>query len=672
MTGVSLHRLLTSLRFQVGAAFVLLIALFAGASLATLAAFQRQVDADAVVDIAARLELTASQMHMQAMNYDAHAPRDYPTYYRDVELFYRDLMAQVRLFDAVVDGFMSGDFSAVLERPAAWMQPAREPELDAAVAALETAWQTHRAGLMDALGASTEEPRLEWAAEYNLEHLAGVENAADALADQLRQWAAAEHARLRRLVMLMLGGAVVVALVLLVLLQAYGLRPLRRTLEGVRAAAAGDFAQQVPVRGATELRDLAGGFNALSARLDLLFQLLDRLQRGDDLDDLVGFLSRDFRGLLRFDWIGVVLVTPDNATVRLEASALDGAPEPGDKALFRFQGTLLEEALATDRPFHVRDMTATAAANPSYELLRDIARRGLADAIFLPVATETPVPAAVAFATREAGRYDAAHLAFLSNIAQLLSASFGRTVRLAERQRLAAIGEFASAIVHELRSPLATVSLALEHFARLDLSSTTHRRLTLAQSERDRMERLLEEILLYAKPLRLASEPVSLAPLAAATVEIMQGQKACAGRRIRLEPGKPGIQVLGDRDRLQQVLINLVANACDAAPADAAIRVSVDTVGERRAEIRIINPGTPPSADVLARAFEPFVSAKEGGTGLGLAIVQRLVALHGGEVQLDALSDGTQARVVLPLIRTAGAEDHASQRSADNLGPDVW
>lgn len=669
MTGVSLQRLLTSLRFQVAAAFALLIALFAGASLATLAAFQRQVDADAVVDIAARLELTASQMHMQAMRYAAHAPRDYPTYYRDVELFYRDLMAQVGLFDAVVDGFMSGDFSAVLDRPAAWLQPAREPRLDAAVASLETAWQTHRAGLMDALGENTEEPRLEWAAEFNIEHLTPVEDASGALADQLRQWAAAEHAHLRRLVVLMLGGAVVVALLLLVLLQAYGLAPLRRTLEGVRAAAAGDFAQQIPVRGATEVRDLAGGFNALSARLDLLFQLLERLQRGDDLDDLVGFLSRDFRGLLRFDWIGVVLVTTDNATARLEASAMDGAPESGDKALFRFQGTLLEEALAAERPFHVRDMTATAAANPSYELLRDIARRGLADAIFLPVATETPVPAVVAFATREAGRYDAAHLAFLSNIAQLLSASFGRTVRLAERQRLAAIGEFASAIVHELRSPLATVALALEHFERLDLPDTTHRRLSLAKGERARMEHLLEEILLYAKPLRLALEPVELIALAAATVEMVQGQRACAQRRIRLDQAKPEVQVLGDRDRLQQVLINLLANACEAAPADATIRVFVDTLGAHQAQVRIVNPGPPPPADVLARAFVPFMSTKAGGTGLGLAIVQRLVALHGGEVQLSALRDGTEARVLLPLLRDAGPDPDSAQTPPEDDGP---
>jgi signal transduction histidine kinase/HAMP domain-containing protein len=648
-----LQRLLTSLRFQVGAAFVVLLALFAGAGLATLTAFQRQVDADAVVDIAARLELTASRMHTDAMVYDANAPRDYPTYYRDVELFHGELMRQVALFDAVVAGFMSGDFSAVLDRPAGWMQPAREPTLGAAVTALEAAWKAHRSGLIEALGDDPEEPRLEWAAEYNAAQVAAVEDAAAALAGQLRQWAAAEHIRLRRLVLLTLGGAVTVALLLLLLLQRWTLKPLARTLDGVRRTAGGDFGLTVPVRGAAELRDLAEGFNALSSRLDLLFQLLDRLQRGKDLDDLVGFLARDFRTLLRFDWIGVVLVTPDNATVRLEASALDGTPEAGSKPLFRLPGTLLEQALAAGGPLHIRDAAATASAHPGYELLREIVRRGLADVIFLPVAAETPVPAVVAFATRVPGRYDPAHLQFLGNIAQLLSVSFGRTVRFAERRRLAGIGEFASGIAHELRTPLATLSLALDHVAGLDLPQSSRRRVTLAKAEAARMDRLIADMLLYAKPLKLASEPVDLGAIAAASADLVRAQHACADRELDVAVTAPDAQILGDRDRLQQVLVNLLMNACEAAPMGSRISLTVEAREGNRVAMCVRNAGTPPPPEVIGRIFEPFISTKAGGTGLGLAIVQRLTALHGGEVALHALDDGAQAVVTLPLYATS-------------------
>ena len=649
-----MKRLLLSLRFQLGAAFVLLIALFAAASVATLAALERQIDADAVVDIAARLELTASHMHMQAMNYDANAPRDYPTYYRDVELFYRDLMAQVALFDAVIMGFMSGDFSAVLDRPAAWMKPARNPELGNAVGALERAWQTHRDGLIDALGENPAEPRLEWAAEYNIAHLTPVEEAAAALAARLRAWAVEEHRHLRLVVAALLGGAVLVALALLALLQLFALRPLRRTLAGVRHATDGDFGHQVPVSGSAELRDLAIGFNALSARLHLLFQLLERLQLGDDLDDVVGFLGRDFRELLRFDWFGVVLVTPDNATVRLEASALDGVPEGGGKPLFQLHGTLLEQTLAAGQPLHIQDMAATAAANPRYEFLRDIARRGLEDAIFLPVGAGSPVPAVVAFATRAPGRYDEPHLRFLNNIAQLVGTSFGRTVRLAERRRLAAIGTFASGIAHELRTPLATLSLALDHFERLPLADGSARRLALARQEAARMCRLIEDMLLYGKPLRLASEPVDMAALARETLEQVGAQPGCGAHRIELRinaaAGEPVLWVLGDRERLQQVLLNLLVNACEASAEGTAVRLRLAEASGDRVLIEVENTGQTIPDELGARVFEPFVSGKRGGTGLGLAIVQRLTLLHGGEVALaptEAL-DGTVATVLLP------------------------
>ncbi len=658
-----MQRLISSLRFQLSAAFVLLIVLFGAVSLATLTAFQRQIDADAVVDIAARLELTANRMHMQAMNYDANAPRDYPTYHRDVALYYRDLMAQLRLFDDVVACFMSGDFSRVLGRPTARMQPANEPAIAAAVATLESTWAAHREGLLDALGEDTAKPRLEWAAEYNAAHLDNVEAAAGTLAQRLRDWARGEQVRLRLLAATLLGAAVVIAAGLLALLHFFGVRPLKRALTAVRRATDGEFNQHLPVTGATEMRDLAAGFNALSARLHLLFQLLDRLQRGDDLDELIGFLSRDFRGLLRFDWIGVVMVTPDNATVRLEASALDGIPEAGSKPLFRLPGTLLEQALAAGKPMHIRDMVSTAAANPGYEFLRDIARRGLADAIFLPASVDMPVPAVVAFATRTPGCYDEPHLRFLNNIAQLITASFERTVRLAERRRLAAIGEFASGIAHELRTPLGTLSFALDHLSQLSLPERSERRVHLARAEAARMGRLLEDILLYAKPLQLASQPVDLVQALAEAVAVFGAQTEDRRCRIRISADMASAMVLGDRDRLQQILVNLLANACEAVPPEAMVSVRMTIIEVRRVRVQVCNPSAPIPPALLRRVFEPFVSTKPTGTGLGLAIVRRLTALHGGEVRLEPSEEGVVVDLTLPLIQPSQGQPQGRQRT---------
>ncbi len=668
-----LKPLLTSLRLQISLAFLALVAVFTAASLYALAAFQRQIDYDSVVDIGARLELTAQQMHVQAMNYKQNAPRDYPTYYRDLKLYYQDLMAQMALFDRVVDGFMSGDLRGAvgaasggsatdaaeqsaptmpmpMPRTAPWLRPGTDAAPRQAIKRLEQTWADYRDGLMAAIG-DQEEPRLEWAAEHVLAAHGPLEDASRSLTDALRRSASTEHRRIGIVALSVIGGTLLTALVILATLHYRALRPLQRTIAGFQRVTDGDFGHVIPVEGAAEIRELTAGFNALSGRLHLLFLLIDRLQRGNNLDEVVGFLARELRELLRFDWIGVVVVNPDQATVRIEASALDGVLESGHAQLFRLQHTLLEEALAGGEPLHIVDMAATAVANPRYEFLRDLIRRGLNDAVFLPVASQTSAPAVVAFATRASSQYDPAHMRFLNNLAQLITESFGRTFRLAERSRLASIGEFASGIAHEMRTPLTTVSLALEYFMRQEQPPNARKRLHLATTEAQRMGRLIDDMLLYAKPLSLDLVPVDPAEILNEAIEMARSQPCCSEREIRLESAPAnGLCMLADHDRMLQVLTNLLRNACEAAPPGTQVSVSLLQPDPSSGAIDIRNGGEVIPGAVLERAFQPFVSAKQGGTGLGLAIVHRLIQLHGGRVSLHStVEEGTRARVTVPL-----------------------
>lgn len=729
MSRPRLRPLMNSLRVQLGLAFLLLVLVYAAGTLTVLQAFQRQLDYDRLVDIGGRLQLTAQQMHVQALNYKQNAPRDYPTYYRDLRLYYQDLNAQTALFDQIVAGFMDGvpappawpghlgnaavgpgdagdgagqgadggnhdgqeppgdgaddatglsaDAAAAMRRMPL-LQADTDPAVRSAIARLESTWAGFRAALFETIGEDPEEPRLEWAAEYVIEHHAALEQASAALTNTLRGWAEAEHRRMATLAWGLIAATALLALAVLVGLYDRALRPLQRTMAGFEQVAAGDFGHLVMVAGSTETRALAAGFNALSARLDLLFRLIEGLQRGQDLDQVVALIGRDFRDLLRCDWIGVVLVNADGATVRLEASSLDGTPETGAQQVFRLPDTLLAAVLAEGRPRHIAGM-AEALANPHHEFLRALAGRGLQDAIFLPVTerSQTPVPAVVAFATRAAHQYDQAHLHFLGNIAQLITESFGRTVRLAERSRLAAIGGFAAGIAHELRSPLATLTMALDYFARQPLGSGGEKRLALAQGEAARMGRLVDDMLLYAKPLSLSLAPCDLTALVREAVALQQGQVPCAGRVLWVDalagetpPGAPGpvepvpvepvsvepvpieqVEVNADRDRLLQVLTNLLRNACDAAPPDGLVQVGVAIDRTRgAARLSVHNGGEPIPPAVLARLGEPFVSARRGGTGLGLAVVQRLVSLHGGTLQFESTgATGTTATVWLPL-----------------------
>ncbi len=410
------------------------------------------------------------------------------------------------------------------------------------------------------------------------------------------------------------------------------------------------FCSELAVFGSAEAVDLAQSFNRLSARLKVLFDLLERLQEGSDLRQVLAFLSSEFQHLLRTDWIGVLFVTGDAQTIKLEAAYLDGEPEIAGKHLFPLRETLLAQALDAAKPLHIADLDRTASDHPTYVFLRQLRDKGMRDAILLPLDehAHSPIRGILVFASRNAESYDREHLQLLNNIGELVTHSFGRTVKLAEHARLAAIGEFASGIVHELRSPLATIGMALDHFGGLELSASSAKRAELAAAEAARTARLLDDILLYARPMQLNMLPLDLADFSVQMSETYRGLAEQHGKRLEIRPGAAA-PVIADRDRLAQVWLNLTRNALEAAPAGSAITWQLLDNRERDAvEMQIDNPGAVIPPEQLERLTEPFFTTKSGGTGLGLAIVKRIVDAHGGELEIRSQVAGTRVTVSLP------------------------
>jgi signal transduction histidine kinase len=653
-----MKRLLGSLGFQVSVAFAALLVLFALGGLYAVGAFQRQVAADAVVGIAGRLELTAERMHAEAMQYKQNAPRDYPTYYRDVRLHYQNLSADVATFDQVVDTFMRGDFQAAGAWRLPGSQPRVSPDVAAAIRHIESVWGDYRAGLFEALGDDPEEPRLEWAAEHALAQHHALNQAARDLAQALRDWAAGEQRRIGRgaVLLALLGGAV--AALILAALRLRVLRPLRQTTAGFAQVADGDFAHRLPVRGTTEVQELTASFNRLAGRLDLLHRLIERLQQGNDLDELIGFIALEFRELLGFDWIGVVSVDEARSMARIETARLGGEQSQETSRLLRVSGPPLRRLVDEPGPHLIADIREQLGDHPDHRLLAHLAALGMRSAIALPLGADSPGVATglVVFATRSPGRYDDSHLRFLGNIAHLVTQSFNRTARLAERARLAAVGELASGIAHELRTPLTTISMALDHLGNQPLDPRTERRVALASQESARVARLLEDMLLYAKPLKLVLAPVELAGLIGRWVEeeVEEDEGSDATSELSFDRSDEPAWVLADEGRLRQIFANLTDNARHAAPAGTVIswRVYVDA-GNVTAGVHNEGDTIPP--EILPRLTEPFFSTRPEGTGLGLAIVQRLVREHGGTLEIRSdTTEGTEVRMVLPRL---GAED---------------
>ncbi len=232
--------------------------------------------------------------------------------------------------------------------------------------------------------------------------------------------------------------------------------------------------------------------------------------------------------------------------------------------------------------------------------------------------------------------------------------------KLVERERLAAIGEFAATIVHEIRNPLTTIKLGLNGFKRLDLSELDRERLYLSLDEANRLERLLREILLYAKPQALNLTKIDLNKFIAENLETLGNMPEAMGCKIEFTPAYTGVKIIGDEDKLKQVLINVVRNGCEAicqglagAIAQAeTVTINLETcLVPDKVCIQIHNGGDPIPPEVLPKLTQPFYTTKATGTGLRLAIVKRIIDAHGGELCIQSSADiGTTVSAILPLV----------------------
>ncbi len=244
-----------------------------------------------------------------------------------------------------------------------------------------------------------------------------------------------------------------------------------------------------------------------------------------------------------------------------------------------------------------------------------------------------------------AGRADGAILIF-----QDLTRVVEMEEELRRSERLAAIGQLAAGLAHEIRNPLASLSGAIELLT-ADLPEGDRSSQTLAQivkRETSRLNRLVSDFLTYARPGPGRFEPVELSPLLEEIRALLRSDGSCP---VELELDiRSGLCALGNSDQLRQVFWNLVRNAAQSEPVDGVVRVRARVDADlREVEVCVEDRGCGFETEALERIYEPFFTTKPKGTGLGLATVQRVVEAHGGRIWVASeCGKGTTVRVFLP------------------------
>lgn len=230
--------------------------------------------------------------------------------------------------------------------------------------------------------------------------------------------------------------------------------------------------------------------------------------------------------------------------------------------------------------------------------------------------------------------------------------------KTAEAESLAVMGRLTAGLAHEVRNPLNAAKLQLDVLRRnaagvRDESTRRkiERRTNLVQDELRRLSLLLDDFLNLARARRLDPVRCDAYALLTEVVELRRPEIESQGIEFIDDIDAVPCQLVAERDRLKQVVNNLITNAVEAVSGcrQPCIRIESRAGRHGRWEVAIIDNGPGISADVAERAFESFVTTKDAGTGLGLAIVKRIVDLHGGRAKLRPEPEGgTRASFWIP------------------------
>jgi signal transduction histidine kinase len=237
--------------------------------------------------------------------------------------------------------------------------------------------------------------------------------------------------------------------------------------------------------------------------------------------------------------------------------------------------------------------------------------------------------------------FTAEDAAFVQLVANVVSAAVQRQrSEQSERERylhraeqMMALGQVAAGVAHELRNPLTAVKgLVQLHLRKAAAQAIPSDDLAVIEHEIRRMERTLQTFLDFARPPHLDRRQVVLAAVVDRVFALVKGRCKKQGVELRfLRPETP-VQVLGDEDQLQQLLLNLVLNALDAMPDGGEIEVDLQPLREGHVELYVRDTGPGIAPDILPKVFETFISSKETGVGLGLPVSRRIAEEHGGSL----------------------------------------
>lgn len=240
--------------------------------------------------------------------------------------------------------------------------------------------------------------------------------------------------------------------------------------------------------------------------------------------------------------------------------------------------------------------------------------------------------------------------------------------RTVQAEKLAVLGEFATGVAHEVRNPLATIKLTVQALEKGETDDQRRDLLISMEDEIDRLNRVVGNLLDYARPVAGAPQQVDIRRLFRHASVLTSGL-AEAHQVTVSASGDPRQSVYASPDQVIQCLVNLVANAIQACEPGGVVQLRAFRNGDR-ITVAITDNGCGMHASVLQRVTEPFFTTRQQGTGLGLSITHQLIELNEGDLLIQSTEgEGTTVSVTLPAANSDNlliAHKTQKQQPTDN------
>jgi two-component system, NtrC family, sensor histidine kinase HydH len=246
----------------------------------------------------------------------------------------------------------------------------------------------------------------------------------------------------------------------------------------------------------------------------------------------------------------------------------------------------------------------------------------------------------------------------------LILRDLGEVRRLQEeirrQEKLAALGGLAAGVAHEIRNPLSSIKGLASYFAgQFEEGSEAKEATGVMIQEVDRLNRVITELLEFARPADVKRCMTDLASLLTRSLQLIQQDAAAQNITIALDSANGGCQAWIDPDRMAQCLLNLYLNAIQAMDSGGTLSVSCRADNPEYVHIRVSDTGRGIAAEHLGQIFDPYFTTKGKGTGLGLAIVHKIVEAHQGRLKVESSPGQGSTFTLLIPCREGGGESES-------------